>query len=40
VNVLNLSNKANILNLLKDEMLLEEVGWCWGKVNQVSAGQH
>jgi hypothetical protein len=26
--------------LLKDEMLLEEIGWCWGKVNQVSAGQH
>jgi hypothetical protein len=38
--MLNLSDKANILDLSKGSMSLEEVGWHYGKMNQVSAVQY
>jgi hypothetical protein len=34
LNVLNLSDKVKILDLLKSSMFLAEVGWCFGKMNQ------
>jgi hypothetical protein len=34
VNVLNYSDKVKILDMLKSVFLVE-VGWCYGKMNQV-----